>query len=75
MDTFVTVEKDGKEDQFPANIWQKMGGSNNKYGWKLIASTPPEVQEMAAKRTVELKSLKPEGEVVEVKAKGRPKAK
>lgn len=78
MDTFVTVEKDGIEDRFPANVWQKMGGSINKYGWKLVSSTPPEVEELARKKTVEIKPLRPEGEVEEikeVKSKGRPKSK
>lgn len=79
MENFVTAEKDGIEDLIPINVWNKMGGSSNKYGWKMIAQTPPEVQELAKKRTVELKHLKPEGEVidevVEVKARRGPKAK
>lgn len=82
MENFVTVEKDDLIEEIPTNVWNKAGGANNKWGWRLVAQTPPEVQELK-KKSVELKPLKPEGEtpeikepeIKELKAKGRPKVK
>ena len=40
--THVKVQKNGIEDLLPKTTWQAIGGQDNKDGWVLIQTAPPE---------------------------------
>lgn len=43
LKTHVKVSKNGIEDMLPITTWNAIGGVDNKDGWSLIPTTPPEV--------------------------------
>lgn len=47
--THVKVVKNGIEDWLPKTTWKAIGESDNKDGWILIPSTPPEAIEIKQK--------------------------
>jgi len=61
-DTHILVEKNGIQDKMNKTVWEAIGGSSNKDGWKQVPLAPVEVIEMKQKQSV----VKPEGENVPV---------
>lgn len=49
--THFRVQKNGIEDTMPKNVWNAIGGTDNKDGWVLIQDSPPEAIEIRRKLT------------------------
>ena len=52
--THYRVQKNGIEDTMPKNVFEAIGGTDNKDGWVLIQDSPPEAIEIRRKLTDEV---------------------
>lgn len=47
---YIRVIKNGIEDDMNKNVWDAIGGDNNKDGWSRVHNAPPEVVEIKSKK-------------------------